>query len=90
MIPCAVSVFSYFANKPRPSSIFKRIDICSQVDNEDINEIEIGRLKRKVKLLDTTAEREEICHEFSERCKQVLINDNVFTKCNLNFKFSKN
>ena len=45
--------------------------MCLHVDNEDVNEIEIGRLKRKVKLQDTIAEREEICHEFSERCKQV-------------------
>lgn len=45
--------------------------MCLHVDNEDVNEIEVGRLKRKVKLLDTTAEREEICNEFSDRCKQV-------------------
>jgi hypothetical protein len=45
--------------------------MCLHVDNEDVNEIQIGRLKRKVKLPDTIAEREEICHEFSERCKQV-------------------
>ena len=45
--------------------------VCLHVDDEDVNEIEIGRLKRKVKLPDTIAEREEICHEFSERCKEV-------------------
>jgi len=45
--------------------------MCLHVDNEDVNEIEVGRLKRKVKLQDTTAEREEICNEFSDRCKQV-------------------
>ena len=41
-------------------------------NDEDIQEVHIGRMERKVSLLDTVGERGEILQEFRQRCKQFV------------------
>jgi phosphatidylinositol 4-kinase len=42
------------------------------VCDEDVQEVYIGRMERKVMLLDTDVERDEILREFEQRCKQFV------------------
>ncbi|XP_040569252.1 phosphatidylinositol 4-kinase alpha isoform X2 [Lepeophtheirus salmonis] len=44
----------------------------SSINNEDSQEVEIGRIKRKVILMDTLQEREEILLDFAQRIKQFI------------------
>jgi phosphatidylinositol 4-kinase len=42
------------------------------VGNEEVQEVQIGRLQRRVLLLDTVNEREEILREFAQRSKHFI------------------
>ncbi|CAB4064610.1 PI4KA [Lepeophtheirus salmonis] len=44
----------------------------SSINNEDSQEVEIGRIKRKVILMDTLQEREEFLLDFAQRIKQFI------------------
>ena len=46
--------------------------LSQTVLDDEIQEVEIGRMKRRVVLLDTNLERDEILKEFAQRCKQFV------------------
>lgn len=46
--------------------------LSQSVLDEDIQVVEIGKMKRKVILMDTIAERDEILKEYTQRCKQFV------------------
>ena len=46
--------------------------LSQTVSNEEIQEVEIGRMRRRVTLLDTVAERDEVLRDFALRCKDFV------------------
>ncbi len=54
--------------------------LSQTVMDEEAQEVFIGRMRRRVMLLDTVQERDEILREFAQRSKQVCVWDDIGCK----------